>query len=774
MNKYWNLRTFFIFLFFVVLGVLPAKTVEAQTCYTGASYTAEQCLAKCKTGICSSTENFCQGQGPTCHANPAGDGSCLAWPGYIGCDCYCAVKCESVCVDPWFSNTISHPDEVIYSSCGGIDYSTGELCWKSVCKINSAHCTGLEVSGYDSYLFCNEDLEYQTGFCGPPTWPLDYRCNYDTVVISDICMKEGEESGGGGELPPPATPIPGGNWGRTSCNTTTGNYNCISCAPSATCTYTSLEECTADPYDLCNIGGGGPTPPPAGGGCTPSCSSASGYYSREPSGYDCTWGLVGDGCGGYINCYYNCVLRPISTPTPACSPVSKIDGRCGVNDMTCVAGNPVDNGQRTITGVGIYDLWNCLGIDGSCPVVAANDIGCSAVDCLAVDGGWSSWSVCSGCSQSRTCTNPSPDCGGDLCVGSSTQSCGTVNGDCGVVTNTCDFGTASVGTTQVVVGGINNVWTCNGLCGGINSPVCSATRCTNEPVVNGACNSNILGTTPSDLCLRGTPVYDTKDGNHDYINDSNESEYVWGCEGSTNTCAEGDGTDQLNCTSTIDQRSWYQVNNGSILAKGKVTNYVPITTCTASGRDCASTVNNGGIYTKLSSSVSGFDQAQKTDEGNFSFKIYAYSQLKSDYFESKGVGSTFVQASDTWSKIKAVTGVVFVDGDLEINEDLDTNSFVMVIARGTITINPKVNIIDAILVGNKIVAATNDDSSTVEVNQLVINGMVHGVSNVEFVRSMYPKSLNNASPAVVVNYKPELLFMIPVQLIKAFSQWKIN
>lgn len=339
-----------------------------------------------------------------------------------------------------------------------------------------------------------------------------------------------------------------------------------------------------------------------------------------------------------------------------------------------------------------------------------------------------------------------------------------VNGDCGSSPGTCDAGAPGNGNTKNTSAGMNYTWSCIGSNGGVTAN-CETSVCSNQPVTNGTCQSGVVG------CYSGALNYNSVDANGDYINDSNESEYVWNCVGSRKVCAESDGTDQLGCVATIDQGNWFQINNGNVLAKGIVTNYVPITAVNGTG-GYSSTVNNGKVYSKNSSSLSNYDQAGKTEESSFNFKTYAYSQLKSDYFDAKGVGTTFVGGTN-WSTVKNATGVIFVDGNLEINSDLVTTNFVMIVAKGTIIIDPNVTRVDAILVADKVVVPAADDSVS-SVAQLVINGMVHGVSGVEFKRSLVPKSLNNTSPSVKVNYNPELLFMVPEELAKSFSQWKVN
>lgn len=530
-----------------------------------------------------------------------------------------------------------------------------------------------------------------------------------------------------------------------------------------------LYTCTSSGWtalgDPCSLAGLGCRNPDTyvNSGCSDdsSCTSQGGscQFNVGSAGSACT--VVSTGQAGILKSNL-CLSDKYFTNGSCCVPTTST---CEGNwpGSTCMAETycPIDSGFQKGTVVSCSSGMVC----------------CSETSTIACDD--SGFLNCGDCQK---CINPG-------LVTSKCQSTRTAGGDgvCGGASGgkyatapTSGLCSSSYGTTITDGDGSGGTfnWTCEGQaasgCRRAGSDAYgSATKCTNQPVINGACNSNITGTADGDLCYRGTPVYSSSDANHNYVNDSDESEYVWGCQGSRNTCSEGDGTDQLNCSSTINQKPWFKVNDGSILTKGKVINYVPKTTCDGSGSNCGSTVSNGGIYSKAASSVSGFDQVQKDSENDFSFKTYTYAQLKSQYFDSKGVGTTFATNPD-WSNVKTVTGVIFVDGNLEINSDLDISSFVMIIAKGTITIDPNVNQINAILVGDKIVAAATETGSTTAVSQLVINGMIHGASGVEFVRSLYPESLNNTTPSVVVNYKPELLFMIPQTLAKAFSQWKVN
>jgi hypothetical protein len=486
-----------------------------------------------------------------------------------------------------------------------------------------------------------------------------------------------------------------------------------------------------------------------------TCAS---YDQSSCPSSSCVWGYYGG--DNYMSCYpkggNGTPVTPTSVPWD-CRPTDpsyctdygngygETAGSSGVADVAMVCTKGTDGVYRW------HPTW--------CPY------GCSGGSCNGATDECTSTSVCVFKYGSNYV------CSGGQCVhhppnptSPPSQPCTSVNGVCSTILNTCSPGTASgVGTTKVTSTGINNTWSCVGSCGGSNSPTCSSTKCTNQPVVNGACISaaSLTNVTNHSLCVRGDEANVVV----------TEEKITWNCMGSTNTCAEGDGADALNCSSDVDQGNWFQIKDGNILTKGKVVNYPPLT---CKGNGCtSSTVVNGAIFSKSNSSTSGVDQSVSKSDSGFNFKTFSYNQLKAGYFDKKGVGTTFAGNTD-WVNIKDTLGVIFVDGDLKINSDLSTSNFVMIIAKGTITIDPNVNLFNGILVANKVVAAVADSSSTAAVNQLVVNGMIHGVSSVQFSRSLYPKSLNNTTPSVLVNYKPELLFMVPEELNKSFSQWKVN
>jgi len=433
-------------------------------------------------------------------------------------------------------------------------------------------------------------------------------------------------------------------------------------------------------------------------------------------------------------------------------------GECGAS-KTAAAGSSctLENGS-----VGMVNNDLCLtasAFEKKCCVPVTNVDLCQINDeCEAIYG---SCYTCDGISPHKTCQKHITN-GGDGVVG------GANGGSlCSINSGTAGLCSSSYGAT--ITDGTGSDGTFNWRCEGQASGSCrssgsdangSATKISSSsPVVNGSCKSNVIGTSDSALCFAGTPTFDSQDANHDYINDSNLSQYVWGCAGSTNTCTTG--TSQTGCTSAISQKAWFRVTGGSVIAKGSVDNSVP-TTCI---ENCYTA--NGVVLAKGKTSLTSNDSSQNYGETSLSPKTYSYTSLKQNYLTAKGIG-TVVAKSTNLSDISQKTGVIFVDGDLTIDTNLTTTDFVMLITSGKITIDSNVDKVDGILMGTNIVASGDSNS------KLTINGIVYGTTGVTFNRSYTTASKNDTDPAVEVVYNPSLLFQAPVEITRALSQWKVN
>jgi hypothetical protein len=158
--------------------------------------------------------------------------------------------------------------------------------------------------------------------------------------------------------------------------------------------------------------------------------------------------------------------------------------------------------------------------------------------------------------------------------------------------------------------------------------------------------------------------------------------------------------------------------------------------------------------------------------GNVVNGNYSYEYFYSNYFVSKGIGYTF-PGDTTMAMIKEVggTGVIFVNGDLDINEDNEvlatTNQFLMIVVKGNINIETSVNKVEGILIANRDIGASG--SSEI---QLRINGMLVSGADVKLSRGYITAITNNTQPGTVVTYRPDLLFNMPATLSKILTSWK--
>jgi len=214
------------------------------------------------------------------------------------------------------------------------------------------------------------------------------------------------------------------------------------------------------------------------------CGAVNGGWSSFGSWYDTSGWSTCSSCSQFKNQRKD---RTCTNPSPACGG-SACSGPSYENKSISQACGTV-NGGWTTTWV---NSGTC-GQDQSCkqkqtktctnPSPACGGSACSGsseqyVNCGTVNGGWSDWSSWSNvgscgsfqaCKQkqdhSKTCTNPSPACGGSACSGPSTETqyldCGAVNGGWSSCSNSCGSGTKTCTNPSPACGG--------SACSGINS-----------------------------------------------------------------------------------------------------------------------------------------------------------------------------------------------------------------------------------------------------------------------------------------------------------------
>lgn len=228
-----------------------------------------------------------------------------------------------------------------------------------------------------------------------------------------------------------------------------------------------------------------------------------------------------------------------------------------------------------------------------------------------------------------------------------------------------------------------------------------------------------------------------------------------------------------------NQVGWFQARGSGIEAGNSVSSAVPVT-CMLPVCTPALVVSNVGVSDdgavaaptyNITSGCSDCDRGYPRDiyiNRDIMYDSVSYESIKSSYWGRLGLGTT-LNGDQTLAQViaaKQADGVVFVNGNLNVNSNnsLASGQFLMVVVSGTITIDSSVTDVAGVFVSNRGIVASGNSASA-----LNISGILYTLQNITFNRAFSNGSDNNEAPAVVVNFRPDFVFNMPVALTRAIS-----
>ena len=240
---------------------------------------------------------------------------------------------------------------------------------------------------------------------------------------------------------------------------------------------------------------------------------------------------------------------------------------------------------------------------------------------------------------------------------------------------------------------------------------------------------------------------------------------------------------QVDLSSVMNQKPWYQISSGGILSSGAIKSMVPLTCLLSVGCTNALSIsgtngNNGlvaaGGLISNETGCSGCKKGSPNDwfkaSKNMTDNTINYENLKKEYFDKLGIGTT-LEGDQTSEDLALLTGVVFIKGNLtiDVNKSVSPGTFLMVGVSGSVIIAQTASRFDGILVADGSVTAA---AGSGVLPQLQINGSVYAGDGFVNDRSLGPGAANNARPSVKINYRPDFVFSMPAKIAKSTYNWR--
>ncbi len=409
--------------------------------------------------------------------------------------------------------------------------------------------------------------------------------------------------------------------------------------------------------------------------------------------------------------------------------------------------------------------------------------GSSVVCCSPVNGGWSAWSSCqANCTQTRTCDNPSPYCGGSGCSGPSVQTCG--GGAC----------TANITGTLFDA---SDMTSCPGDIG--TNPAYS-------PLRFGGATFNVTSTTPTSQSVttaaNGTytvavsPDVLPKTYSFDFSNfltSGRVTELKLQCQGATATTTTGE-TVTKDTGFWRQYGGWWQVIGGNVYARLGIGSSIPgsvlpttdqkLILDDVNGRDGTLSyglllANQLGTNPNAMVSTSQREVLSQYEGLRYDYNFY---KTRMDIFASTiwdGGDVTYNDGGKGYQIFKYAGNIdlkyggpaagekviILVDGSVTVNQDITvpSGSFLAIITNGNITFSDSVANAHGWYVAENINIPCHDGNSDGDCDkddvQFVGQGSFVGWTGIYMTRDR--AATNNQEPSEQFTYRSDLLLSAP-------------
>jgi hypothetical protein len=240
-----------------------------------------------------------------------------------------------------------------------------------------------------------------------------------------------------------------------------------------------------------------------------------------------------------------------------------------------------------------------------------------------------------------------------------------------------------------------------------------------------------------------------------------------------------------------DQEAWFQVTAGGIAAGIEIVNSIPETCADDKSMGCvaAMTIRDVSGDNGLVAAPNIDNDTDCGSECKYGFpkdwgeelyiigERYGYQYFLDNYYQKYSVGKVFRGSSlsyeDDIGPYSEGEEIVYVQGNLVIDEDITEemmpkSGFFMMVVSGKISVDTEVKEINGVYVAD--LGFEADGKSP---NQLVINGVLYSPGgDIRLSRGYSNGAKNNTSPAVVVRYRPDMMFKMPSVSASSVSKWK--